>query len=35
LIIGGTTAALGAIISASKLVNSRVCLVEPTDWVGG
>ncbi|CAF1242726.1 unnamed protein product [Adineta steineri] len=34
LIVGGTTSALGAVLSASKL-NTRVCLLEPTDWVGG
>ncbi|CAF1396674.1 unnamed protein product [Rotaria sordida] len=35
LIVGGTTSALGAIISASKFLNSRTCLLEPTDWIGG
>ena len=35
LIVGGTTSALGAILSASKFLNRRVCLLEPTDWVGG
>jgi hypothetical protein len=35
LIVGGTTSALGAILSASNIVNTRVCLLEPTDWVGG
>ena len=35
LIVGGTTSALGALISASKLIDTRVCLLEPTDWVGG
>jgi disulfide bond formation protein DsbB len=31
VIVGGTTAALGAILSASKLLNNRVYLPEPTD----
>ena len=35
LIAGGTTAALGAILSASKFLDQGVCLLEPTDWVGG
>jgi hypothetical protein len=35
LIAGGTTAAFGAILSASKFLQTRVCLLEPTDWVGG
>jgi hypothetical protein len=35
LIVGGTTSALGALLSASKLIHTRVCLLEPTDWVGG
>ncbi len=35
LIVGGTTAAFGAIITASKFMNERVCLLEPTDRVGG
>ena len=35
LIVGGSTSAFGAILSATKLVNTRVCLLEPTDWVGG
>ena len=35
LIIGGSTSAFGAILSASKLINTSVCLLEPTDWVGG
>jgi len=35
LIVGGTTSAFGAIISASKFLNTRVCLLEPTDWIGG
>ena len=35
LIVGGTTSAFGAILSASKMLNTRVCLLEPTDWVGG
>ena len=35
LIVGGTTSALGAILSASKILNNRVCLLEPTDWAGG
>jgi hypothetical protein len=35
LIVGGSTAALGAILSASKLIDKRVCLLEPTDWSGG
>ena len=35
LIVGGSTSAFGAIISASKFLNTRVCLLEPTDWVGG
>lgn len=35
VIVGGSTAALGAVLSASKLLNNRVCLLEPTDWTGG
>ena len=35
LIVGGTTSAFGAILSASKFLSTRVCLLEPTDWVGG
>jgi hypothetical protein len=35
VIVGGSTAALGAILSASKLLDTRVCLLEPTDWAGG
>ncbi|CAF3755725.1 unnamed protein product [Rotaria socialis] len=35
LIVGGTTSALGAALSASKILNTRTCLLEPTDWVGG
>ena len=35
LIVGGTTSAFGAILSASKILGARVCLLEPTDWVGG
>ena len=35
LIAGGSTAAFGALITASKFLNRRVCLLEPTDWVGG
>jgi hypothetical protein len=35
LIVGGTTSAFGAILSASRLLNTQVCLLEPTDWVGG
>jgi hypothetical protein len=35
LIVGGTTSALGAALSASKILKTRVCLLEPTDWVGG
>ena len=35
LIVGGTTSALGAVLSASKILNTRVCLLEPTDWAGG
>ena len=35
LIVGGTTSALGAALSASKILNTRVCLLEPTDWAGG
>jgi hypothetical protein len=35
LIVGGTTSAFGAALSASKILNTRVCLIEPTDWVGG
>ncbi len=35
LIVGGTTSAFGAILSASKILNVRTCLLEPTDWVGG
>lgn len=35
IIVGGTTAALGAALSASKFVNRTLCLLEPTDWIGG
>ena len=35
VIVGGSTAALGAVLSASKLLDNRVCLLEPTDWTGG
>ena len=37
LIAGGSTAALGAFLSAIKLLNTTrgVCLLEPTDWAGG
>jgi hypothetical protein len=35
LIVVGTTSSFGAVISASKFVNARTCLLEPTDWVGG
>ncbi len=35
LIVGGTTSAFGAILSASKILNTRVCILEPTDWIGG
>ena len=35
LIVGGTTSALGAVLSASKILNTRTCLLEPTDWAGG
>jgi hypothetical protein len=35
LIVGGTTSAFGAAVSASKLLNTRACLLEPTDWIGG
>jgi hypothetical protein len=35
LIVGGSTSAFGAILSASKILNTHVCLLEPTDWVGG
>ncbi|CAF4010968.1 unnamed protein product, partial [Rotaria sp. Silwood2] len=35
LIIGGTTSALGAVLSASKILSIRTCLIEPTDWIGG
>jgi len=35
LIVSGTTSALGALLSTSKLIDKRVCLLEPTDWVGG
>ena len=35
LIVGGSTSAFGAILSASKIVQTRVCLLEPTDWIGG
>jgi hypothetical protein len=35
VIVGGSTAALGAVLSASKLLENRVCLLEPTDWAGG
>jgi hypothetical protein len=34
IINGGTTAALMAAYTASK-ENQKVCLIEPTDWVGG
>ena len=34
VIVGGSTAALGAVLSASKLLENRVCLLEPTDWTG-
>jgi len=33
LIIGGTTAALGAALASASYV--KTCLTEPTDWVGG
>ncbi|CAF3704339.1 unnamed protein product [Adineta steineri] len=35
IIVGGSTAALGAVLSASKLIDKKVCLLEPTDWAGG
>ena len=36
LIVGGSTAAFGALLSASKLFDyNHVCLLEPTDWIGG
>ncbi|CAF1129665.1 unnamed protein product [Adineta ricciae] len=35
LIVGGTTSALGAIITASKFLKGNVCVLEPTDWIGG
>jgi hypothetical protein len=35
LIVGGSTAAFGALLSATKFLEQRVCLLEPTDWVGG
>jgi len=35
LIVGGSTSAFGAMMSASKLLNTSVCLLEPTDWAGG
>ncbi|CAF1463385.1 unnamed protein product, partial [Rotaria sordida] len=35
VIVGGSTAALGAAISASTKLDQRVCLLEPTDWAGG
>jgi hypothetical protein len=35
LIVGGTTSAFGAALSASKILNTRACLLEPTDWIGG
>ncbi|UJR33832.1 hypothetical protein I4U23_021256 [Adineta vaga] len=35
LIVGGTTSALGAVLTASKFLHTRVCLLEPTDWAGG
>ena len=35
LIVGGSTAAFAAVLSASKFLNTRACLLEPTDWVGG
>ncbi|CAF1654263.1 unnamed protein product, partial [Didymodactylos carnosus] len=33
LIIGGSTAALGAALSAARY--TQTCLLEPTDWIGG
>jgi len=35
LIVGGTTSAFGAILSATKFLGRNVCLLEPTDWAGG
>lgn len=35
LIVGGTTSALGAAITASKFLSGNACLLEPTDWAGG
>jgi len=35
LIVSSSTAALGALLSSSKLLDRRVCLLEPTDWIGG
>ena len=35
VIVGGSTAALGAAMSASSKLNQHVCLLEPTDWAGG
>jgi len=35
LIAAGSTAAFGLVITASKFLNKGVCLLEPTDWVGG
>ena len=35
LIVGGSTSAFGALLSAAKLINTNVCILEPTDWIGG
>jgi len=35
LIVGGTTSALGAALSASRILGTKACLLEPTDWAGG
>jgi hypothetical protein len=34
VIVGGSTAALDTVLSASKLFDNRVCLLVPTDWAG-
>ena len=36
LVVGGSTAALAAALSAADdAPSSTVCLTEPTDWLGG
>lgn len=35
IIVGGSTSALGAALSASVILDTRICLLEPTDWAGG